>query len=130
MEYKEYLKTPHWLLLRQKFIYANPKAKCWIDEKTYTLLPHHVQYKNLGREKRFFIFLFFPIGDIAVVCFDCHTNIHFVNIGFPKLHVTIKLPLKRFWLVKRMALLRSTYLIQKKRYGLALWYALVCIIAS
>lgn len=111
--YDEYLKTLHWQKLREQLIYANPRVKCWICEKTYNLLLHHVKYNNLGKEKRVFTFLFFVFGDVVIVCFDCHSKIHFIKYLFFFRH---KVPLKKFYLVKRMKYLRAVYLLKNYRF--------------
>lgn len=109
----EYLMSPHWRKLKEQLIHSNPDAKCWICEKSYNLLLHHLVYDNLWYEELVKIYPFIIIGDVVVVCFDCHTNIHFINIfGVVK----IRVPLKRFLLVKHMVFLRLLYLLRRGRY--------------
>lgn len=116
--YPYYFQTEHWHILKDQLIYSNPEAKCFICQKTNTLLPHHFRYDNLFNEKRMIVFLFFIFGDIAIVCFDCHTNIHFIILNFYFFRIKIKVPVKKFWLLIRMFYLRYKYCIQSKRLGL------------
>lgn len=127
--YPKYFKTPHWYRLKEKHIYTNPHAKCWVCEipvrvfykegrKTSNLVPHHVSYDNLFHEK---------LGrDIYIICHECHNQAHYYKafIFFER-----KLKLKRKLLLKRLRLLRFKYLVQEKRYGLAWWYYFLHIVS-
>jgi hypothetical protein len=111
-KYEKYLASPFWLQLKEKYIYSKKSAKCFICEKTYTLLLHHVKYQRLGKEQLLKIHLFHVTGDVVIVCFDCHTKIHFIKLlGFIK----IRVPLKKYLLVKRMLFLRLVFLLGKHR---------------
>ena len=101
-----YLKSPHWRALTTALITNNPGAKCWICQKTNTLLLHHVQYVNLYNELLF--------RDVYVLCFDCHTEVHFKGWN------NEKVPLIKDVLVKRMIFLKRTYRIRKFRLGSAI----------
>jgi len=114
--YKEYLQTAHWQNIKECLIYFNSKAECWICQKTYTLLPHHFQYKNLHKEKRMIILLFFVFGDLAVICFDCHTNLHWIPIKIFFIKFRIRTPVKRFFLLARMFYLRYIICVQRRQF--------------
>lgn len=112
--YKDiYLKTPHWQKLTEKHIYTNKNACCFICEKTSTLLLHHERYDNLFHERLY--------KDVFIVCFDCHTQIHFYTFLFFWKRKT-KLS---YWRLKRKRLfLRMLFCVQKRRIGLSVWYFL------
>ena len=103
--YPKYFTTDHWYYLKQQLIYSNANAHCWICEKTDTLLIHHVKYDNLFNERL--------KRDIYVLCFDCHTQVHFYTFlhFFKK-----KTKLVKRKLVRRMILLRILYLLNSKRF--------------
>lgn len=68
-EYEEYLKSPRWRIKRQI------KAKkahytCEICGKVIRrgFHIHHLTYEHFGNE---------PLEDLAFLCEDCHTNIHY-----------------------------------------------------
>lgn len=100
--YPDYFKTRHWRELNEQLIDSNPKAKCWICHKKSTLLIHHVSYDNLFAEV-------YQV-DIFILCFDCHTRVHFHRNGD-------KVPLLTPVLIKRMKLLRATYHLRTFRLG-------------
>ena len=104
--YREiYLKTPHWLQLVDQLITSNPNAKCYICEKTYTLLLHHCRYDNLFHER---------VGrDIFILCFNCHTQVHFRRF---LILFTRKTPLRRRALLKRMYLLRLFFCVRNRKF--------------
>lgn len=114
--YKEYLQTDHWQKIKECLIYLNPRAECWICQKTYTLLPHHFRYKNLHKEKRMIIFLFFVFGDLAVICFDCHDKLHWITINLLFTKFRIRTPVKKFFLLARMFYLRYIMCIRKRQF--------------
>src|SRR4051812_38452353 len=117
MDYKtEYLTTPHWRQFKEKHIYSNPRAECFICQKPRTLLPHHFSYKKLYQERVMTVFLFLIFGDIVIVCFDCHTSIHFIPIRVLFIKFKIRVPLKRELLLARMFYLRYKDCIRKKQY--------------
>ena len=116
--YPLYFLTPHWSELKEELIYSNPNAKCFICQITNRLLPHHFKYDNLFHEKAMKVFFFFVFGDVVVVCFDCHTNIHFIPVKIFFIKFRIKVPVKKFFLLARMFYLRYKFCIQNKRYRL------------
>jgi len=94
----------------QKLRVMIQNRKCFICEKSNTILPHHIQYANLYHERLW--------RDIYPLCFECHTQVHF----FVLLRIfKIKIPLKKFFLKRRMFYLRFKYCVQNRRYGSALW---------
>ena len=109
--YKDYLQTKWWKHLTHRLITLNPDAKCWICGKKSTLLPHHVSYENLGREK---------LGrDIYILCFSCHEEVHF-TLFFHK-----KVLLDKYTLLKRMWFLKIIYPIRFFKLGSflnSIWY--------
>lgn len=109
--YPEYFLTDHWHDIKDQFIYKRFGAHCWICEKTSTLLPHHERYDNLFHERLF--------RDIFILCYDCHNKLHFYKIFFV---FTVRTPLTFFSLKRRRLLLRSKFLIQKKRFASAFWH--------
>lgn len=110
-DYKLYFLTPHWVHLKEKLIYSNPNAKCWICEITYNLLPHHEKYENLFHERL--------NRDIFILCFDCHSSLHFYRFS---LFGHYKTKLSYLSLKRRRLFLRMCFLLRKHRFALALWY--------
>jgi hypothetical protein len=106
--YPLYFQTWHWRTLKQVLLYENERAECFICGIKYHLLPHHFDYKSLFNERALFVFFFLVMGDVAVVCFDCHTKIHFKQV----LWFRMKTPVKRYRLITRMFLLRYSYCIR------------------
>jgi len=103
--YPKYFKTPHWKNLNVELIDSNPDAKCWICQKTNTLLLHHVNYDNLFFEK---------LGrDVFILCYDCHTRTHYHRDG-------TRVPMSEKELLKRMRLLKYTYPVRSFRLGSAI----------
>lgn len=117
IHYPDYFKTPWWKHLKVELIYSNPDAKCWICKSRERLLLHHEIY-NLFCEKL--------NRDIFILCFDCHTKLHFYKMfGFLKRKTKLHTPnLKR----RRLSLMVEEC-IRNKRYLLSLWYVLVRIMA-
>jgi hypothetical protein len=73
--YNEYLKSKHWLLLRKKYITKDTVcALC--KERNSPLQLHHLNYTNLGNEKR---------NDLVVLCSTCHKLIHKSKSNIPKI---------------------------------------------
>jgi hypothetical protein len=111
--YKQYFKTPHWARLLDQLIYSNPDAHCWIDQKKSSLLPHHERYDNLFHEKEG--------RDIFVLCFDCHTQLHFpVKTRL----FTKKIPLLRWNLKRRRLFLKLMNCIERRDVFPSIWYFL------
>lgn len=91
--YHEYFQTDWWKHLKKRYIKWG--SKCYICGSRYSLLLHHLSYNNLGREKILRIFY----GDVVVVCFEHHKDLHYVH---PLFIFKVKLPLKRFFLIKKL----------------------------
>lgn len=100
--YKKYLHTPHWYRLNLKLIDSNPDAKCWICGTLSKLLIHHVSYANLFKERLY--------RDVFILCFDCHTQVHFWLFG------KVKVPLKRWWLEFSMFTRKILFCIQSRQF--------------
>lgn len=66
IEYKEYLKTNHWLKTRKKAI-KRGGGKCAICGSTSHLQVHHNNYKNLWHEEK---------HDLVVLCDTHHKLVH------------------------------------------------------
>lgn len=113
----EYLKTPHWNNLRDQLIYSNSGAQCWICGKMYSLLLHHEKYDNLYHERLGY--------DIVILCFDCHSQVHFQKIlyFFPR-----KTKLKFRSLKKRRYFLKSISVTRRKQFFLTLWYFMLYLL--
>ena len=66
MSYTEYLKSNHWINLRNRFLkYSN--NKCGICQSQQKLQVHHRTYKNKGCEE---------YKDLIVLCKKCHELYH------------------------------------------------------
>lgn len=66
MDYKEYLKTPHWLKLKKQ-IRKRAKNKCEKCGSNKELHTHHLTYERRGHEL---------LSDLICVCKKCHEEIH------------------------------------------------------
>ncbi len=66
MVYQKYLLSSHWKEFRAKALeyYGNKCADCGSKDK---LEVHHETYERLGREE---------LGDVIVLCHDCHEKWH------------------------------------------------------
>ena len=65
--YEEYLRTKHWLLLRET-IYVKRNKQCEIcHKKLKAYHVHHKYYTRIGFE---------PESDLVLLCKICHENIH------------------------------------------------------
>lgn len=108
-----YLKTPHWARLTEKYIYSSYPAKCFICEKTSTLLLHHEKYDNLFHERLY--------RDLFILCFNCHTELHFYKrfYVFP-----IKTKLRYRSLKRRRLFLRMRFCIHNRKIVPSIWYIL------
>lgn len=113
INYPKYFKTQWWIEKKDEWIYSNPKAKCWICEITSNLLPHHERYDNLFNERLY--------RDIFILCFFCHTQLHFHKF---LLLFTRKTKLDRRSLKRRRLYLRMLFCIQKRRVGRSMFYFL------
>lgn len=117
--YPLYFRTPHWEKLNDQLIDSNLKAKCWICEIPYNLLIHHEKYDNLFNERLY--------RDVFILCFRCHTQLHFYHLLFifkRKTALNVRsLRRRRLWL-------RLIFIVQNKRYWSIPWYVLRCSLAT
>lgn len=107
--YPLYFETSWWKHLKIKLIYSNKRAKCWICEKTNTLLIHHELYIHLFHEKLF--------KDVFLLCFDCHRSLHFVKVLW---FTEKKISLAYKSLKRRRLFMRTRYLLKKRRFASAI----------
>lgn len=114
--YKKYFFTRHWIKLNDVLIDSNPDACCFICYLPSKLLLHHVTYENLFHEKLY--------RDVYILCFDCHTEVHFWLFG------RVKVPLTPFWLLFSLRLRKLLFCVQSKEYGLLLLYSLTVVITG
>lgn len=103
-KYPDYFKTEWWISLKEDHLFKR-NAKCYVCGKWSKLLLHHLSYKNLFKEKLY--------KDIVILCFDCHTQVHFWTI------FKIKVPLKTPWLIYSMMLRKTIFCTHTHRFGLA-----------
>lgn len=68
-EYKEYLKTDHWIELREK-ARKRDGNRCRLCDSSEDLNVHHRTYDNLGSEK---------VGDLTTLCKSCHEKFHDID---------------------------------------------------
>ncbi len=66
MPYAEYLQTPEWAKKRAKAL-RFAQFKCQLCNEDSNLNVHHRSYERRGNE---------PLGDLIVLCQDCHTIFH------------------------------------------------------
>lgn len=66
MPYAEYLRTDHWLTLRQRVL-KRYKHRCQLCGNGSWLEVHHRSYENLGAEKW---------ADVVLLCSRCHRRFH------------------------------------------------------
>jgi hypothetical protein len=67
LPYIEYLKTPHWLLLKKRKL-KQRRCRCeTCGAQRCELHVHHLTYENLGHE---------PLSDLKVLCLHCHDKVH------------------------------------------------------
>lgn len=66
IDYKEYLKTPHWRKTRNKALKHYGKH-CYLCGSTEHIVIHHNSYKNIGHEK---------MEDLIPLCNKCHAIYH------------------------------------------------------
>ncbi len=62
----EYLSSPQWFNLKQSRLSVADNV-CEHCGSSMSLECHHITYENLGDEN---------INDLAILCFDCHTELH------------------------------------------------------
>jgi hypothetical protein len=127
-KYPQYFNSRWWWKLKDSLIFSNPDAKCFVcqkpvvviktkDGKRSNLLPHHISYKHLGDEIEMIILPFLIWGDIVVVCYSCHTKIHFWKLfGL----IEIKTPLNTPALLRRMFYLKAIFCVQNWQFGASL----------
>lgn len=64
--YKEYLKTEHWLQLREEAL-GRAGHRCQVCAYKKNLQVHHNTYENIGHEE---------LEDLVVLCWKCHKTFH------------------------------------------------------
>ena len=111
--YEDYRNGVWWKRLVYTLITGNKKARCFICDRNYSLLVHHIDYSNLGREKL--------NRDVFVVCWNCHRRCHFFLFIF-------KIPLRRKNLIRRVYFLKFKSCIWRRKPFLALWYLLKSVL--
>lgn len=65
--YRDYLKTRHWIIKKQEFRNKFIAKCCMCDYKGNGLHIHHMSYDNIGNEN---------IDDLCFLCSICHNKIH------------------------------------------------------
>lgn len=65
--YKDYLKTEHWKLMRQRMRKVKNNQCCFICKDTEKLDVHHRYYENLGNEHT---------KELMFLCRSCHYSVH------------------------------------------------------
>lgn len=81
--YADYLASPHWEDVRQRFYAVNPR-QCACGSKAVAL--HHRTYERLGAER---------LEDLEAVCRKCHRDRHQVVPAKPKVLPSKKLKQRR-----------------------------------
>lgn len=66
MNYKEYLKTEHWIHFREE-VFKFCHGSCQICGSTDRINVHHKSYVNRGRE---------TFNDVVCLCYSCHSKFH------------------------------------------------------
>lgn len=66
MDYKEYLKTPHWQRVRGEAL-VRAGMKCQLCPRKHLLEVHHNTYERLGAERP---------EDVIAICEGCHETHH------------------------------------------------------
>lgn len=66
MDYRDYLKTPHWQQVQQAAL-ARAKHRCQVCDGRDRLEVHHRTYVRRGREQP---------EDVTVLCHGCHETFH------------------------------------------------------
>jgi 5-methylcytosine-specific restriction endonuclease McrA len=70
LNYKEYLKSDHWVKTKNLALQRSGN-KCQLCSSKTKLNVHHNNYKNLGKEKE---------TDLIVLCKLCHQKFHNKNV--------------------------------------------------
>ena len=66
--YADYLASPHWADLRQRYFASKLyKGRCFSCRETKAIELHHRTYARLGREY---------LGDMVALCHACHQKVH------------------------------------------------------
>lgn len=107
----EYLMSTHWEKLKKQHIYSKSDVKCWICSHKRSLLLHHENYTNLYKEQ-------FE-KDIFVLCYNCHTQLHFSTFLF---FFKRKTPLIPKYLKRRRLFLRLRFCTRNGQVGLIIWF--------
>lgn len=66
--YSDYLSSPHWSRVK-RWIHKRDGDKCTVCNGKNSLLVHHREYKNIGKERG---------SELTLVCKACHTEIHVI----------------------------------------------------
>lgn len=98
MPYVEYLKTPHWLSLRDR-MYKEYKYMCFACSSDKSLHVHHMTYEHLGDERAY---------ELVVLCNTCHKELHRGADKYSHLYIAsvffIRQKRKRFVLEEQLQL--------------------------
>lgn len=85
-QYKDYLKTSHWRMFRERVLLRVFVSGCYKCESCGELCRrseldvHHLHYKTIGRERP---------TDVKVLCHDCHADEHDIE-PFNRVRITGK----------------------------------------
>jgi hypothetical protein len=66
-DYDEYLRSPHWIDLRRRWIAKGFPWACFCCGGTNRLVLHHASYDRLGAER---------LTDLVCLCWSCHRGLH------------------------------------------------------
>jgi len=66
MNYREYLKSQHWMWMKA-LVLREKGRHCALCGSKYKLEVHHNNYKRLGKER---------LSDLVVLCHACHSKHH------------------------------------------------------
>lgn len=67
LDYKRFLKSPHWIETRRKFYASTVLKECCACRSESNLNLHHTTYDRLGFEQD---------GDLVLLCQPCHKEVH------------------------------------------------------
>lgn len=70
--YEHYLSSAYWKKIKKHFIVNNRQAECYICSSKKSLLLHHVRYDHICEE--------ILNHSVYIICFECHSEIHYVTI--------------------------------------------------
>lgn len=120
-DYHSYFTTKHWLNLKRRLIVNNYHKKCYVCGKTSKLLIHHLNYKRLWHERVFYYFGIGIVGDVVIVCFDCHERMH--KPIFRRL-LNKKYKNSYVYLVRRLFFLKCINCVQRGEFVSFAWHFL------